>query len=69
LIFAGHSPGQAEAHVNGLAAWTDAPPSGVEAFARALFRMWTRIADTEPTPWKQQMAESARAWHSHRVGR
>lgn len=69
LIHAGHTPVKAEAWVADLPAWTDAPPRGVDVLAGALARMWGQIADTDPTPWKRQMADAARAWQDHRAGR
>jgi len=69
LIFAGHPPERAEAHVGTVPAWQHAPARGIDVFASALARMWSQIASTDPTPWKQRMADSARAWQAHRTNR
>jgi hypothetical protein len=68
LIFAGHTPEQAEACVMPAAAWHDAPTRGVNIFATALARMWIQIAEVDPNPWKRRMAASARSWEAHRHG-
>jgi len=65
LVFAGHTPAQAESCVAGTAAWQAAPANAVDVFAGGLATMWTEIADADPAPWQQQMAASARAWLSH----
>jgi hypothetical protein len=66
LIFAGHTPTQAEACVSPAPAWTSAPPRAVDVFASALARMWTQIADADPNPWKDGMAKAAEVWAAHR---
>lgn len=68
LIFAGHTPEQAEACVAPVPSWNDSPQRSVDVFAAALARMWTQIADADPDRWKQDMARAARAWHAHRRG-
>jgi hypothetical protein len=68
LIFAGHTSEQAEACLRSAPAWTNAPTRGLDVFAAALARMWTQIAEADPDPWKQAMAESARSWEAHRRG-
>jgi Phosphotransferase enzyme family len=68
LIFAGHTPPQAETYVAPLPAWTNAPKRGLDVLASALATMWTQIAQADPTPWKQQMARSARSWQVWRTG-
>lgn len=69
LIFAGHTPEQAETCVASLAAWRNAPKRGLDVFASALASMWAQIAEADPSSWKQRMAESARSWQAHRSGR
>jgi hypothetical protein len=66
LIFAGHTPAQAESCVAETAAWQDASTHAIDVFASGLATMWTEIADADPTAWKQQMAASVRSWLSHR---
>ena len=66
LIFAGHTPEQAEAHVGAIPAWSDATTRAIDTFSAILARMWTHIADSDPNPWKRHMAESARSWEAHR---
>jgi hypothetical protein len=62
LVFAGHTPAQAEATVTPVPAWHAAPARAVNVFASALATMWTQIADHDPSQWKQQMADAALAW-------
>lgn len=66
LIFAGHSPEQAEACVQPVPAWNHAPTRCVDVFATALAKMWTQIGAADAKPWKQQMAKAARSWEAHR---
>jgi hypothetical protein len=66
LIFAGHTPAQAESCVAPTAAWHNTPAQAINVFADGLTKMWTEIADAEPNPWKHEMAASARSWQSHR---
>jgi len=66
LVFAGHTPEQAEACVSPASAWTSTPTRAVDVFASALARMWAQIAAADPNPWKNGMAEAARVWEAHR---
>lgn len=67
LIFAGHTPAQAEASVAAAEAWRHAPARSIDAFAAALSKMWDEIASTAPSAWKRQMAAAAYAWREHRA--
>jgi hypothetical protein len=67
LIFAGHSPAEAEAAVADLPAWATANPRSVEVFAVALSRMWAEIFEADPTPWKRKVADAAFAWRTYRA--
>lgn len=55
LVFAGHTPEQAEAVAGGLPAWQQAPDRGLDVFAAALDGMWGQIAAADPSPWKAKM--------------
>lgn len=66
LVFAGHTPTQAEAVVGALPAWRDALPDAVNAFADAVTHMWAEIVDADPTPWKRKALGAATAWRTHR---
>ncbi|GAA2465456.1 phosphotransferase family protein [Winogradskya humida] len=66
LIFAGHTPEEAERCVAPTQAWRSAAPEAIDVCAAALAGMWAEIAETERISWKQQMAESAAAWHAYR---
>jgi hypothetical protein len=67
LVFAGHSPAQAEATVSDLPAWKNASSRAIDVYATAITRMWTEIAHADPTPWKRQTMAAAHAWHTHRA--
>jgi hypothetical protein len=69
LIFAGHAPEQAEACVGPAEAWQAGSTRSVDAFAAALARMWSEIANSDASSWKQQMAASAQTWQAHRAGK
>ena len=66
LIHGGHTPEQAQACVAPTAAWQSAPAPSADAFAAALARMWSEIANSGRDSWKQQMAASARSWQRRR---
>jgi hypothetical protein len=68
LIAAGHSPQSAEAVVEDVPAWWEAPSQGLAAFARANERAWREIADANPVPWAHDMAQAALEWRAHQVG-
>ncbi|GAA3616795.1 protein kinase [Streptomyces sp. S1A] len=67
LIAAGHSPESAESWASGCAAWADADPKAVDAFARANALMYRVFADRKPdASWLGAMADASRAWADHR---
>lgn len=66
LIFAGHTPAEAEPVVAHLPAWSTAPKRAVDVYATAVERMWTEIYQADPTTWKRQTMTAARAWRNHR---
>ncbi|MEN2418851.1 protein kinase [Streptomyces rimosus] len=67
LVSAGHSAEDAEAWVAGCAAWANADPEAIDAFAEATLRMYTGFAERSPdASWLRAMAAAARAWVNHR---
>ncbi|MEV5542773.1 aminoglycoside phosphotransferase, partial [Saccharopolyspora shandongensis] len=69
LISEGHTAAGAEDWVRDTPAWSSAPPTAVDAFARANARVWAQIAADDPHPWKQKMAAATRDWAEHRTRR
>lgn len=67
MIAAGHDPREAERSVSEVPAWRTASPRALDVFARACVRMWESIAEHDPQPWKQRMADAAREWAEARV--
>jgi hypothetical protein len=67
MIAAGHTAPDAEAWASKTPAWHTAPLGALDIFARACVRMWQSIADHDPQPWKQRMAEAAREWADVRM--
>lgn len=67
MIADGHTARDAEAWTSQVPAWHTAPPGALDVFARACVRMWQSIADQDPQPWKQRMAEAAREWADARM--
>ncbi|MFJ5227426.1 phosphotransferase [Streptomyces sp. NPDC088400] len=67
LISAGHSAERAESWASGCAAWTDADPKAIDAFAAATLRMHRAFAERKPdASWLRAIAEAARSWASYR---
>ncbi|MFJ9719896.1 aminoglycoside phosphotransferase [Streptomyces sp. NPDC101213] len=67
LIAAGYSAGQAEALAAQHPAWQDAPPAGIDAFARAQHRLWGQIAErADGDEFGARMHRAATAWSTHR---
>jgi hypothetical protein len=66
LIFAGHTPAEAEATVTELPAWTTAPRCAIDVYAIAVSHMWAEIAEADPTPWKKEMRSAAKVWRTYR---
>lgn len=66
LIAAGHSPAEAEAWATRCAAWRNADPAAVDAFARAMTRMYQRFEQLDPEPWRRAMTASAMDWVEYR---
>lgn len=65
LMEAGHSAEEADAWALRFPSWVSAPPWDVEKFSAANARTWAEIADSDPRPWKANMAELARNWVSY----
>lgn len=66
LIFAGHTPEQAE-HVAGtVPAYRAAAPSAVNTFAHTICAVWMSRAETDPAPHRAPLITAARAWSAHR---
>jgi hypothetical protein len=68
LIGAGHAPAEAEDWTAKQAVWQNADPAAVTTFAKALARLWTKLADENPgQPWRRATARSANLWAAHRT--
>ncbi|HEY3472067.1 MAG TPA: aminoglycoside phosphotransferase [Amycolatopsis sp.] len=65
LIAEGHTP-VAEAWAQRLLARSHASPAGLDAFVAVNARLWARIADEDPQPWKLALRDAAARWQSHR---
>ncbi|MEV5509202.1 hypothetical protein [Streptomyces orinoci] len=67
LVAAGHSPESAESWATGCAAWSNADPRAIDAFAVANLRMHRRFAERNPdTSWLWAMLAANQAWAAHR---
>lgn len=67
LIAAGHPAADAERWASGCAAWLDADPKGLDAFATANVRMYRHLSDRRPdAEWLAAMLRAAEAWAGHR---
>ncbi len=66
LVSAGHSAAAAEAWAEGCAAWRDADPHAVDAFAAATARMHRFLAERRGEAWLCAMAAAAESWAAHR---
>jgi hypothetical protein len=66
LIASGHTPPEAEAWAAWIPSWNEAPRDAVDEFARTQAAMWAGIAEADPQPWTQRLAESGQAWAKHR---
>ncbi|MGW1995334.1 phosphotransferase [Embleya sp. NPDC001921] len=70
LVDAGHSPAEADTWaLEHLPAWSSASPTGVVVFARACARLWTRIAQDDPRPWKESLSTAAARWSEYAATR
>lgn len=67
LIAAGNAPADAELLAGRATAWAEASTESLDIFSRALYRMWSDIAQHDPASWKTTMQASARAWMDHRL--
>lgn len=71
LIEAGHTPGQAEALVDGLSGWKTAPADAVTGLAAlwTMFREYkAHCGPPESRGFRARAAEAGHAWVHHRVG-
>ncbi|WP_049569169.1 hypothetical protein [Streptomyces sp. SBT349] len=67
LIASGRSAEEAESWAAGCAAWAEADPRAVDAFAAAEVRMlWTFALRRPEATWRRAMAEAAEIWTTHR---
>ncbi|MFD7895509.1 protein kinase [Streptomyces sp. NPDC059743] len=67
LISAGHDAESAESWASGCAAWMDADPKAIDAFASATLRMHRAFAERKPdASWLRAMVEACQSWTSHR---
>ncbi|WP_183091551.1 phosphotransferase [Streptomyces radicis] len=67
LIASGHTPAGAESWVSGCAAWRDASPEAVDAFAAAYLRMRHEMTERKPhVAARQAMLTATAAWAAHR---
>jgi Ser/Thr protein kinase RdoA (MazF antagonist) len=67
LIAAGHTPDSAEAWAQRCPALATASAQAITVFAQATSRVWDETERNEPVPWKQRMAQAARAWRDFRI--
>lgn len=68
LMDAGHTAADADMWAKRFPAWAEAPRTHVQLFNQLNARRWSALATEDPQPWKQRMAELARAWASHWEG-
>ncbi|MCX4910166.1 hypothetical protein [Streptomyces sp. NBC_00878] len=67
LVSAGHSAESAESWASGCAAWVNADPKAIDAFAAATLRMYRVFADRKPdASWLKVMVAAAQSWVEHR---
>lgn len=66
LIAEGHTPAEAETWVTQVAAWQMAPADGLDVFSQAQAHMWDDIAQDDPDPWAERIANAAAQWATHR---
>lgn len=69
LIHAGHTPPQAEAWIRHLPACATLDEAALDMFTAANARLWTEIADNDPSSWKQAIAARAQYWWHDRTRR
>ncbi|SEP46492.1 hypothetical protein [Amycolatopsis saalfeldensis] len=62
----GHTPREAELTAFRVPAFEASDPDHVDAFAAANVRLWTEIANSNPTTWTKEMAQAAWDWSQHR---
>ncbi len=68
LIYAGHSPADAEDWAAKHAVWQEADPYAVTVFALATARAWAEFAETHPgQAWAPSVAQAAATWAIHRA--
>ncbi|HEX4832115.1 MAG TPA: protein kinase [Trebonia sp.] len=65
LIAAGHAPAEAESWAARCAAWREAAPAALDAFAAAV-GMYQRFEELDPQPWRKVMTAAATRWAEHR---
>ncbi|WP_240796540.1 hypothetical protein [Streptomyces sp. RFCAC02] len=67
LVSAGHTAEEADSWLTGNAAWDSADRRAVDAFARAMVRMWREMAERRgDESWLRAMVAAAEAWADHR---
>ncbi|MFD6437755.1 protein kinase [Streptomyces venezuelae] len=70
LVSAGHTVEAAESWAARCAAWAQADPRAIDAFAAAVHRMHAEFVAGDPeAAWLRSMESAARAWVEHRRGR
>jgi hypothetical protein len=66
LIAEGHTPSAAEAWAHELPVRRPATQAGLDTFVAVNVRLWARIADDDPQPWKLALRDAATQWQTYR---
>ncbi|MFI2188032.1 aminoglycoside phosphotransferase [Streptomyces sioyaensis] len=66
LIFAGHSPHEAEQWAGKVPAWSAADPGALDLGATVLARYWQHTADEHSNDWTHRLRAAAARWAAHR---
>ncbi|MEI5100231.1 protein kinase [Streptomyces sp. PmtG] len=67
LISAGHTPAYAESWAAQCSAWQAADPKALDAFAKAMWRLYRQRAVDFQEDWLGAMEEAARSWAQYRI--
>jgi len=66
-MLSGHTAAQAQAWAAHCDSWANTPDNAINAFALACARLYAELAQQDPQPWKQRLAEAAQKWAQHRT--
>lgn len=67
LVAAGHPPAEAETWAGQCAAWREADPAAIDAFATVAVRMYQKFEEIDPEPWRKAMTTAVTDWARHRA--